>query len=89
MSDARSIPDPRRCALLDQIEVVLDRDVRPGLRAEGGEIELVGIDDDNIVQVRMQGACQGCPSSIMTLTMGIEAVIKAQVPEIRFLEPVL
>jgi Fe-S cluster biogenesis protein NfuA len=89
MSNSRSISDSRRHALLDRIEVVLDRDVRPGLHAEGGEIELVGIDDDNIVQVRMQGACQGCPSSIMTLTMGIEALIKAQVPEIRFLEPVL
>jgi Fe-S cluster biogenesis protein NfuA len=89
MTDTRSIPDPSRRALLDRIELVLDRDVRPGLHAEGGGIELVGIDDDHIVQVRMQGACQGCPSSIMTLTMGVEAVIKAQVPEIRFLEPVL
>jgi Fe-S cluster biogenesis protein NfuA len=88
MPESPSIPDSGRRTLLDRIEVVLDRDVRPGLRAEGGEIELVGVDDDNIVQIRVQGACQGCPSSIMTLTMGIEAIIKARVPEIRFLEPV-
>jgi Fe-S cluster biogenesis protein NfuA len=79
---------PRNRALLERIETVLDRDVRPGLRADGGAVELVGIDDDNVVQVRMQGACQGCPSSVITLTMGIEAVLKAQIPEIRFLEPV-
>ena len=88
MSDTRLTLDSRRRALLDQIELVLDRDVRPGLLAEGGEIELVGIDDDNIVQVRLEGACQGCPSSVISLTMGIEAALKAQVPEVRFLEPV-
>ena len=89
MPDSRSVSDSRRRALLDRIEVVLDRDVRPGLHAEGGEIELVGIDDDNIVQVRMQGACQGCSSSAMTLTMMIEAALKTHVPEVRFLEAVL
>jgi Fe-S cluster biogenesis protein NfuA len=80
--------DLHRRTLLERIEAILDRDVRPGLRADGGGVEVVGIDDDNIVQVRMQGACQGCPSSVITLTMGIEAALKAQVPEIRFLEPV-
>jgi Fe-S cluster biogenesis protein NfuA len=88
MAEDPLVPHPGRRALLDRIEMVLDRDVRPGLHVDGGEVELVGVDDDNIVQVRMQGACQGCPSSIMTLTMAIEAVLKAQVPEIRFLEPV-
>jgi Fe-S cluster biogenesis protein NfuA len=40
------------------------------------------------VQVRMIGACQGCPSAIMTLTFGIEATLKTHIPEIRFLEAV-
>ena len=71
-----------------RIEAVLDQHVRPGLRADGGDVELVGIDADRIVQVRMQGACQGCPSSTITLTMGVEATLKAHVPEIRFLEAV-
>ena len=78
-----------RVELLARIERVLEDDVRPGLRADGGDVELVGIDDDRIVQVRLQGACQGCPSSSITLTMGIESTLKARVPEIRFLEPVL
>jgi Fe-S cluster biogenesis protein NfuA len=75
--------------LRGRIEAVLDRDVRPGLLAEGGDVELVGVDQDRIVQVRLLGSCQGCPSSIYTMTMGIEAAIKAQVPEVRFLEAVL
>jgi Fe-S cluster biogenesis protein NfuA len=75
-------------ALRARIEAVLDEYVRPGLRADGGEIELVGIDADNIVQVRLQGACQGCPSAVITLTMGVEAELKRRIPEIRFLEAV-
>jgi Fe-S cluster biogenesis protein NfuA len=89
MSDAGSPPPTN--ALIDlrqRIEAVLDRRVRPGLRADGGDIEVVGIDDDRIVQVRLAGACQGCPSAIMTLTFGIESTLKAEIPEIRFLEAV-
>ena len=80
--------EPARRELLGRIEATLDEEVRPGLRADGGEVELVGIDDDNIVQVRMKGACQGCPSSTITLTMAIEATLKTRIPEIRFLEAV-
>lgn len=75
--------------LRTRIEAVLDEHVRPGLRADGGDIEVVGVDPDNIVQVRLTGACQGCPSSVMTLTFGVEAAIKAHVPEVRFLEAVV
>ena len=74
--------------LLPRIEAVLDEEIRPGLLADGGNVEVVGIDADRIVQVRMQGACQGCPSATMTLTFGIEAALKKRVPEIRFLEAV-
>jgi Fe-S cluster biogenesis protein NfuA len=75
-------------ALRERIEAVLDQYIRPGLRTDGGDIELVDIDDDRIVQVRLRGACQGCPSATMTLTFGIEATLKTHVPEIRFLEAV-
>jgi Fe-S cluster biogenesis protein NfuA len=75
-------------SLRSRIEDVLDEHVRPGLHADGGDVEVVGIDADRIVQVRMVGACQGCPSAIMTLTFGIESTLKAQIPEIRFLEAV-
>ncbi len=81
--------ESRAYDLRTRIEAVLDEHIRPGLRADGGDVEVVGIDADRIVQVRMQGACQGCPSSAMTLTMGIEAVLKTHVPEVRFLEAVV
>ena len=71
-----------------RIESALDREVRPELREEGGDIEVVGIDDDRIVQVRLSGACQGCSSAAITLAMQIEAAVKAEVPEVRFFEPV-
>lgn len=74
--------------LRHRIEAVLDAEIRPGLRADGGDIEVVGIDEDRIVQVRLTGACQGCPSSTMTMTFGIEAALEARIPEIRFLEAV-
>lgn len=83
MTDADSPSDLR-----ERIEAVLDGEVRPGLLADGGDVELVGVDADRIVQVRLLGSCQGCPSSIYTMTMGIEAAIKARVPEVRFLEAV-
>ena len=79
---------PPRADLLARIERVLDEQVRPDLRADGGDIVLVGIDDDNIVQVRLTGACQGCSSSIITMSMRVEAAVKAAIPEIRFLEAV-
>jgi Fe-S cluster biogenesis protein NfuA len=74
--------------LLKRIERVLEEQVRPDLRNDGGDIILVGIDTDNIVQVRLTGACQGCSSSVYTLSMRVEATLKAEIPEIRFLEAV-
>jgi Fe-S cluster biogenesis protein NfuA len=74
--------------ILERVERVLDEQVRPGMRRDGGDVEIVGIDEDNIVQVRLLGACQGCASSVVTLTMLAEKAIKAQVPEVRFLEAV-
>jgi len=77
-----------RSELLERIERVLDEQIRPELRVDGGDIMLVGIDADNIVQIRLTGACQGCSSSVYTLSMRVEATLKAQIPEIRFLEAV-
>ena len=74
--------------MLARIEAVLDAEVRDGLAADGGGVELVGIDADRIVQVRLLGACQGCSSSLYTLTMAIEKTLKARVPEVRFVEAV-
>jgi len=74
--------------ILQRVERVIDEQVRPGLRKDGGDLELVGIDQDNIVQVRLLGACQGCTSSVITLTMFAEKAVKSEVPEVRFLEAV-
>ena len=57
--------------------------VRPALQNHGGDIELVGTDDDNTVKVRLQGACQGCPGAVMTMKMGIERILKEKVPEVK------
>jgi Fe-S cluster biogenesis protein NfuA len=81
-------PQPQRSELLERIERVLDEQVRPGLRADGGDIVVVGVDPDHIVQVRLTGACQGCSSSVVTMSMLVEATLKAEIPEIRFLEAV-
>lgn len=61
--------------------------VRPNLQADGGDVELIDV-VDGIVKVKLQGACHGCPMAAMTLQMGIERVIKSQIPEITSVENV-
>jgi Fe-S cluster biogenesis protein NfuA len=61
---------------------------RPYLKADGGDVELVEITDDNIVKVKLIGACGSCPLSTMTLRAGIERVIIREAPEIRRVEAV-
>lgn len=58
-------------------------DLRSALQSHGGDVELVGIDDDNTVKVRLQGACQGCPGAAMTMKAGIERILKEKVPEVK------
>jgi Fe-S cluster biogenesis protein NfuA len=67
--------------LRDRVQAVIDL-IRPAVQADGGDIELVTITDDNVVQVRFHGACNGCPSSNLTLHMGIEHTLRDQVPQI-------
>ncbi len=62
--------------------------IRPNLQADGGDVELVDVDDQGVVKVRLQGACHGCPMAAMTLQMGIERVLKSQVPEVTGVESV-
>jgi len=57
--------------------------IRPALQGHGGDVELVGTDDDNTVRVRLQGACQGCPGAVMTMKMGIERILKERVPDVK------
>ncbi len=57
--------------------------IRPMLQNDGGDIELVGIDEDKTVRVRLQGACKGCPGAAMTLKMGVERLLKERVAEVK------
>ena len=65
----------------EKVQAVLEQ-VRPMLQRDGGDGELVEVTEDNIVKVKLQGACGSCPMSTMTLKMGIEKAIKEQIPEI-------
>jgi Fe-S cluster biogenesis protein NfuA len=60
--------------------------VRPMLQRDGGDVELVEVTDDGVVKVRLRGACAGCPMSQMTLTQGVEQILKQHVPEIKSVE---
>ena len=64
---------------LEQVAKVLDL-IRPAVQSDGGDVELVNITDSGVVQVRLHGACVGCPSSVMTLQAGIERNLKQRVP---------
>ena len=66
----------------DQVKEVIEA-VRPMLQRDGGDIELVSIEEDKTVKVRLQGACKGCPGAAMTLKMGVERVMKERVPEVK------
>ncbi len=72
--------------LMERVEKSLDS-IRPALMADGGNVELVAV-DDGIVKVRLQGACGTCPSALMTLKQGIEVRVKEDVPEIKEVEAV-
>ncbi|SDL86015.1 NifU family protein [Halarsenatibacter silvermanii] len=65
----------------EEVEDVIDQ-VRPGLQADGGDVELVSVEDDGKVRVRLTGACAGCPMSTMTIKHGIEQALKEHIPEV-------
>ena len=71
----------------EKIEAALNK-VRPQLRMDGGDVELVDVGADGVVKVRLTGACGGCPMSQMTLKMGIERQVKKEVPEVKSVEAV-
>ena len=71
----------------ERVEKALAK-LRPYLQRDGGDVELVDVDKDGVVKVRLTGACVGCPMSQMTLRMGIERELKKEVPEIKKVETV-
>jgi len=66
----------------EKIEKALDK-VRPMLAADGGNVELVDVTDDGVVKLKLKGSCGCCPMSSMTLKMGIERILKEEVPEVK------
>jgi Fe-S cluster biogenesis protein NfuA len=68
----------------EKIEAVLKK-IRPNLQADGGDVELVDV-VDGVVKVKLTGACGTCPMSTMTLKMGVERILKEQIPEIKRVE---
>jgi len=71
-----------------KVREVLDREIRPMLQADGGDVELVEVAEDGVVKVRLTGACSGCPFSAMTLSMSVEGRLKELVPEVVRVQPV-
>jgi Fe-S cluster biogenesis protein NfuA len=76
-----------RIMIKEKVQQALNK-VRPSLQADGGDVQLVDVDDQGVVKVKLTGACGGCPMSQMTLKMGIEKVLKQNVPEVTRVESV-
>lgn len=79
--------EAQKSSLRQQVQGVLDL-IRPAVQADGGDIELVDVKDDGVVHIRFHGACHGCPSSTMTLQMGIERNLREKLPQITRVIPV-
>ena len=65
----------------EKVEAVIVK-IRPYLQRDGGDIELVGVTEDGVVQVRLLGACHGCPGAQITLQAGVERTLKEEIPEV-------
>ena len=68
--------------MTEEVKAVLEQ-IRPALQADGGDVELVEVGEDGVVKVRLVGACGHCPTSTMTLKMGIERTLKDKVPGVK------
>jgi Fe-S cluster biogenesis protein NfuA len=82
-----SAQPPREPSIHEKVQTVINL-IRPAVQADGGDIELVDVTTDGVVQIRFHGACHGCPSSTMTLQHGIERNLREKVPEITAVVPV-
>ena len=71
----------------EKIKEVIEQKIRPALQMDGGDIEFMGMDGNN-VKVQLQGACHGCPSAQITLQMGVLRLLKEEIPEIEGVIPV-
>ena len=86
MSSATATQNPTP-SVREKVQGVINL-IRPAVQADGGDIELVDVSLTGVVQIRFHGACHGCPSSTMTLQMGIERNLREKVPEVTQVIPV-
>ncbi len=75
--------DLNREELEQKVKEIIEKEIRPALQMDGGDIEFLGLDDEGTVKVRLLGACGACPFSVMTLKMGVEQSLKNMVPGIK------
>jgi Fe-S cluster biogenesis protein NfuA len=78
---------PSQQSLRERVQGVINL-IRPAVQADGGDIELVDVTGDGVVQIRFHGACHGCPSSTMTLQDGIARNLREKIPEVTAVVPV-
>lgn len=83
----QSLQDDAQSSVTQRVETFLER-IRPAIQSDGGDVELVEVTDEGIARIRFHGACVGCPSSSITLQMGIERNLCEKVPEIKAVEQV-
>lgn len=81
VADANEGLTPEAMALLPRVQEAIE-EVRPALQADGGDIELLGMTGDLRARVRLVGACSGCPSAHITLSLGVENYLRERVPEV-------
>ena len=70
----------------EEVAAVLEL-IRPSLQADGGDVQLIEVQDDGTVVVELVGACKGCPMSKMTLSNGVERILKSRIPEVTKVVP--
>lgn len=66
----------------EKVNEVLGK-IRPSIQADGGDVELIDIREDNVIVVRLKGACGTCPMATLTLKAGIERILKEEIPEVK------
>ena len=86
-NNAAQLSSNQGAGMIESIQKLIENEIRPALQQDGGDIELVDI-EDGIVKVRLVGACAHCPSSAMTLYDGVEKMLKEKIPEVKGLEQV-
>ncbi|MBN2349446.1 MAG: NifU family protein [Bacteroidales bacterium] len=74
--------NPDKEALINKVNSAIEK-VRPYLKADGGDVEFIELTNDLVVKVRLTGACNGCPFSVMTLKAGIEEAVRKEIPDLK------